>query len=338
MTSHEIISQQKLLIEQQLTQLIDNDYYYLDVPYHSNIGDSLIWQGTLGLLAALPYKCLGMHSFQTFEFPEISDGIVLVLHGGGNFGNLYIQHQRFRKRVIEAYPRNKIIMLPQTVYYYGAGAIREDSKVFRKHKNLYLCARDKYSYSFLHRYHFSDHILLLPDMAFCINKDVLSKLSLPQTKKTLLFQRTDKEKIELVDITKALSVPYDVFDWPNYEVPGPVLNRIKESINSNDYKEADRIAFEEYLPARLKAGIELISQYRTVYSNRLHGAILSILLKKDVTIIDNKYGKNIQYYDTWLKGTSNVYAMRVHRPFNLKRYIKFQTILLLTYYDRLMKC
>lgn len=338
MTSEDIIIQQKQLVELQLTPLIDNDYYLLDVPYYSNIGDTLIWKGTLDFLGRLPYKCLGMHSFQTFEFGEIDEHVVLILLGGGNFGDLYIQHQQFRKQVIKAYPNNKIIMLPQTVYYYGAGAIREDSRVFRKHKNLYLCARDNYSYKFLRRYHFSDRILLLPDMAFCIDINALVSLSLPQTKKTLIFQRIDKEKTELGDIAETLNGSYEISDWPGYKAKDPILEKVKELINSSNHRTADQIAIEDYLPERLKVGVELISSYQKVYSNRLHGAILSILLGKDVSIIDNKYGKNIQYYDTWLKGTSNVSVVKIHHSFNLKRFMKFQIVLLLTYYDRLLKC
>lgn len=37
-------------IEDVLIPLIDNDYIYLDLPYHANLGDTLIWQGTLDFL------------------------------------------------------------------------------------------------------------------------------------------------------------------------------------------------------------------------------------------------------------------------------------------------
>ena len=32
-------------IYQKLSLLIDNDYILVDLPYHSNIGDVLIWEG-----------------------------------------------------------------------------------------------------------------------------------------------------------------------------------------------------------------------------------------------------------------------------------------------------
>lgn len=339
MSVEEKIIELKTTIEQQLTLLIDNDYYLLDVPYYSNIGDVLIWKGTLDFLSGNPYKCLGMHSYQTFEFENMGEHAIILLLGGGNFGDLYLQHQMFRKRVIESYPNNKIIMLPQTVYYYGANAIREDSMVFRKHKNLYLCARDRYSYDFMNRYHYADHILLLPDMAFCIDLDWLSSLKPLQPKEVLLFNRIDRERTDLSCVSQYLChQQYDTSDWPNYEESEPILNKIRDLIRAGKIKEADKVAIEEYLPSRICAGAELISQYKRVYSNRLHGAILAILLGKEVTILDNSYGKNLQYYDTWLRKTSAVSAVKVPHATNIKRFIKFQIALLLTYYDRLLKC
>ena len=37
----------QFVIESTLSPLIDGDYVYWDLPYHINIGDTLIWQGTL---------------------------------------------------------------------------------------------------------------------------------------------------------------------------------------------------------------------------------------------------------------------------------------------------
>ena len=40
--------------------------------------------------------------------------------------------------------------------------------------------------------------------------------------------------------------------------------------------------------------------------NILHGCILSILLGKKITLIDNSYGKNGNFYNTWLSDLDNV--------------------------------
>ena len=54
-------------IYQKLSLLIDNDYILVDLPYHSNIGDVLIWEGERQFLSKLPYKCLYKASMYTYK-------------------------------------------------------------------------------------------------------------------------------------------------------------------------------------------------------------------------------------------------------------------------------
>jgi len=56
----------------------------------------------------------------------------------------------------------------------------------------------------------------------------------------------------------------------------------------------------------IQDGIDLIAPYRSIYTTRLHAGILSILLDKEVTFIDNTYGKNSDFFKTWLKDTDGV--------------------------------
>lgn len=50
----------------------------------------------------------------------------------------------------------------------------------------------------------------------------------------------------------------------------------------------------------IKEGVEFISPYKEIETTRLHGCILSILLDKNIILCDNSYGKNRNFYDTWL--------------------------------------
>ena len=52
------INKLKLLIEKELTPLIDGDYALIDVPNYRNIGDNLIWKGELDFLNTIPFKNL----------------------------------------------------------------------------------------------------------------------------------------------------------------------------------------------------------------------------------------------------------------------------------------
>lgn len=320
MTSTEKIIELKQTIVNALTPLIDNDYVYLDLPYYSNIGDSLIWLGTEDYLKTIPYRCLYRCSYTTFEFKPLNSDVVILLQGGGNFGDIYPCHQQFRNKIIEAYPNNRIIILPQTVYYYGSRMLANDSILMRKHKNLYICARDQYSFDFLKRYRFGKKILLVPDMAFCIDFGKLQEYVSPQTDRVLLFKRVDKEKSATNDIVPEIyDNVLDVKDWVGYENNTDEFSLLYNLIKGKEFAKADEYAINTYLPGRIKDGIEMISPYKCVYSNRLHGAILSVLLGKEVTIIDNSYGKNSQFYATWLCNIPTIHIHKGKQRINIKR-------------------
>ena len=62
MTCEEKIWELRQIIEEQLTPLINNDYVLYDLPYYSNIGDLLIWEGELSFLKVCICACLCAHT------------------------------------------------------------------------------------------------------------------------------------------------------------------------------------------------------------------------------------------------------------------------------------
>ncbi len=322
MTIQEKCNQLSCIIIDKLTPLITGDYVFLELPYYTNIGDTLIWQGTEDFLKTIPHKCLYRCSFDTFEYKQLDSDVVILLQGGGNFGDLYPRHNAFRNKIIELYPNNRIIILPQTVYYRGSRMLANDPIIMRQHKDLYICARDQYSYDFLKRYRFGRQVLLVPDMAFCIDFSKQQDAILPQTERVLLFKRIDKEKVDTSNIVpEQYKNLFDMQDWVGYETDTEEFSKLKNFIKEKRYAEADVYAINTYLPTRVKEGIQMISPYKIIYSNRLHGSILSILLGKEVTIIDNSYGKNAQFYDTWLTGVPTIHIHRVKHILSIKRTI-----------------
>ena len=102
MKSKEKINQLKNCINDNLFPLMTNDYIYLDLPYYPNIGDHLIWEGTKNFLRQLPYKCLYATSKECYCPPHINKNVIILLHGGGNWGTLYPEHHQFRKKIIQS--------------------------------------------------------------------------------------------------------------------------------------------------------------------------------------------------------------------------------------------
>lgn len=307
-------------IRERLTPLIKSDYLLLDCPFHSNIGDVMIWAGERSFLNSLPYRCIGQSSYVTYrKRMKLSPDVTILLHGGGNFGDVWREHSEFRLEVVERYPDNPIVILPQTVHYDNLELLKSDAERFSRHDNLTICARDSRSYEILKK-HFSNSVVMVPDMAFCIDGDRLRGWMNPSTTKPLYIQRRDHE---LADESLPDSLPKDVEvrDWPTFErrdCNTKLLLALVRSVEIADRsvatrwlanllaKSADNYAANSYMQHSIKVGVELLSQFDKVYTTRLHASILAILLGIECHMYDNIYGKNSTFFNTWLKGVEGV--------------------------------
>lgn len=294
------------IIYNKLSPLIDNDYVLYEVPFYNNVGDLLIWEGENQFLKSVKYKMVDCCSICTYkENKNLSSDIIILLQGGGNFGDLWRMHQEFRLKIIQKYPNNKIIIFPQTVYYQNHETMLRDAEIMKQHKNLTICARDMVSYNLLKKY-FNNNILLMPDMAFCIPpKQLLSQISHNQTNKTLYLKREDKEfKNGIKHNFENLSI--DVYDWPCMTHNDFVQILFKVFLRLKSYKLSLWYAQHIYKGYLIKNSVEFVSQYKEIYTTRLHTSILCTLLGKKHHILDNSYGKNKNFYDTWFKDLDGV--------------------------------
>ena len=309
------IKQLRSIINNQLLPLIDSDYAYLELPYYENIGDTLIWEGTRIFLNQTKFKCLYSASFTTFYHHKIPHNSLILLQGGGNFGDLWKQPHTFRKKIIELYPNNKVIIFPQTVWYENQENIKADEIFFANHPNVTMCARDNVSFKFMQEHFPQNKILLVPDMAFFINLDKFGKINTAKTKRTLYAKRTDKE---LKNNHWPTFIPNnaDVHDWPTventafkYMCANVIIRWLNFFANTIGIKTINRIIdlirLFFFRHQYIKDCVKFINKYDTIYSTRLHIAIASAMMGKKVYLMDNSYGKNFNFYDTWLTDIEN---------------------------------
>jgi pyruvyl transferase EpsO len=98
----------------------------VDFPNHWNVGDSAIWLGELEILRYLGIRVVYICDHASYRAEAlkklIGDGLILM-SGGGNFGNLYAYHQRWRERILEDFPNNEIVQLPQTIWFTADDSI-----------------------------------------------------------------------------------------------------------------------------------------------------------------------------------------------------------------------
>lgn len=317
MTNNTVRNKLRQTISDILVNLIPGDYILADAPYYHNIGDILIWQGFHDFSATLPGRNQGTYDIVTFNFPTLNPDTTIILTGGGNFGDLWRHFQDFRLRVIERYPDNRIVMLPQSVWYDDKSLIDADAAALSRHKNLHLCARDSFSYDFMKEHFPTANIHIMPDMAVCISDDALLRYRKPAGMKKLFLKRLDKELDESSSDIPEIS-EYDVRDWPTYERQDSRLQLIKRmqgvSYRTRNIRPLNTIAtsltstLAESLVRRhlLKTGVSFLSPYSEVLTTRLHTMILAFLMDIPVRYIDNTSGKLSAFAETWLKESPTV--------------------------------
>ena len=293
-----------------LAPLISKKCILLDLPYYTNIGDILIWEGTEHFLKLIGCKCLYRTSVDNYRYNEIPTDVTVLLQGGGNFGDIWRRHQDFRLKIIEDYPNNSIIILPQTIYYENEEIMKRDAELMKKHRNLTICVRDTKSYQLLKKYFSNNSLFLLPDMAFFMSRKMIIKFRKTEKDRILFLMRTDKE-IKVAD-TVCPPGNVDIRDWPSIGKTSLIVSAYYKFDYLNKYfnHHLDSIIdfYAQYILKihLVKIGVSFVSSYRYIYTTRLHVAILSTLLCKPYVFIDNSYGKNRTFYDTWLSDLSDV--------------------------------
>lgn len=304
-------------IEKELLPLIDRDYVLLDVPDYDNIGDNLIWEGELEFLKNVKFQKKYECSLTFYEQSKIPNDTIILLQGGGNFGDIYPVANEFRRNVIKNNLDKRIIIFPQTIHYNSKTNLERDAEFINEHSDLTFCVRDKKSYDLAKENFTKANILLLPDMAFCMNFEAL-RLNEVVNERVLVMDRRDGEKIVL---NLGNIGEYDLLDWPTFNTTKeeryrkirydrrldkiakvfqklPILSMLVDS----RYGLKTRKGREDYI----RKGVEFFNEYNTIYTTRLHGLILGILMGKDMKVLDNSYGKLTSFVEAWLSDFEKV--------------------------------
>ena len=275
---------------------------YLGFPNHSNVGDSMIWLGTQQYLKDKHIQVLFTADKRTYGKATltslIGDGTIL-LHGGGNFGDLWPDHHALRMQILQDFPRTKIVSLPQTTYFQTQQSLDSTRRIVDTHQHLILLARDSTSFDFMTRY-FQCPVHLCPDTALLLCPT--AQLNSPS--EVLCLLRQDKETT--FHSLPHASFPYVKKDWIEEPLDlliafGKYFNLCMESPLRN-LPSARRLlsyTYDQMALSRFHRGIKTLISARVVITDRLHVHILCLLLRKAHCILDNNYGKNRQFYDTW---------------------------------------
>ena len=311
MNNEEGIKELKSLISKTLLPLIGKQCVLYDVPFYKNIGDVLIWQGELSFLSENHIEILDFADYHTYVKKDLSSDVTILFFVFCNIGDLYHEHVEMLLKLVRDFPKNRIIVFSQTVFYQDRDMLCHDFEMLRNHGNLFFCARDYNSYETIKPF-LKDKALVLPDMAFYIDNDFLSQWAKAESLDALYIRRND---IEAKPSTLANSFN-TITDWPCFEHKFKASNLVNtlydrffryfpfmRCILRGIWKT---YAHNHFRLLMIEDGVSFISPFRKVASERLHGCILSILLGKKVIVVNNSYGKNKSFYEAWLKNFDDV--------------------------------
>ncbi|MCD9024067.1 polysaccharide pyruvyl transferase family protein [Cohnella silvisoli] len=294
------------VLKEQLLQILKvipegSKIYYIDYPVHSNGGDLLIMKGTEAFFKDNHIRVRARYS--VLDFPDtlmIPTDHIIVLHGGGNFGDLYPAHQKLREKIITRYPNHRIVILPQTIFYKKESEFDRTAHIFNRHNDVHLYVRDPLSYEMAAMKFHKCSVYLSPDMAHQL-WPILPRSS--PGKELLCFFRTDIEKTSEQEQLE-MSGRGDFLDWTSLynRVEKKSINMIVRMMSKGSGPLPMQAIWGKYTDYLVDKAVKRFSGYRHVQTSRLHGHILSCLMDKPNTLLDNSYGKNSNYYNTWTNG------------------------------------
>ncbi|HMH27091.1 MAG TPA: polysaccharide pyruvyl transferase family protein [Steroidobacteraceae bacterium] len=304
-TSLQAISRLQRKIDEVLTPLVPGKKCaLLDFPHHPNVGDSAIWVGEQIFLSKLglkpAYVCAaGNSNWNAMERAIGPDGTI-VIHGGGNFGDVWPIHQQLREEVLDRFPDHPVLQFPQTVHFSDPKEADRTAAKIRKHGKFTLAVRDRKSLDFA-RERFECNVVLCPDMAFCIGPTRAAASSDPRI---LLLLRSDKEKKDHSPADAILQSP-DLLctDWlmeSRRETRLRAGGRLFADMLRGRTGPTLRGSFYNALASeRLRRGLRQLASFRYIVSDRLHVHILSTLLGRHHAVLDNNYGKLSSFIAAW---------------------------------------
>lgn len=285
-------------------------------PNHPNVGDGAIWAGEVAWLRGrggdIAYMCdLDGYRREALAAALGVDGTIL-LHGGGNFGDVWPEHQVLRERVVADFPDHPIVSLPQTIRFDDPAALDRARTRFDGHGGVTLLWRDERSLAAGHD-HFAAPSLLCPDLALALGARMRPA---PARLERVWLSRTDAERSQ-GRLLPPVPGPADVvFDWlgdgalperPRWRALRRAAGRAGRAtvrrpppvgaLSRPQVRVADALATE-----RVRYGERLLAQGRTVVTDRLHAHVLSVLLGIPHVLVDTGYGKLRTFHEAWTAG------------------------------------
>lgn len=286
----------------------------LDFPHYDNVGDSAIWLGQVHALARLGVGVAYVahkRNLRLRAVRRLPADVPVLISGGGNFGDLYPTHRRFRERVVAAFPERRVVQLPQTVHFASPREAERSAEVLRRHERLTVLVRDAESLRYC-RDVLGLRAELCPDGAFGIEPAAVDRVAPEPTQPLLCLWRRDGEAAG-ADGGGADGAGVDGggadggVDWLG-EGPNPLRRRVDRRVavpslvaTGPRVRRHVADALTGLAEAEVTRGLRLLGRGEVVATDRLHAVVLATLLGRPNVAVENSYGKLGRVHAAWLR-------------------------------------
>lgn len=271
--------------------LSDRNIFLIGTPEHGNLGDHAIAFATIRYLhRILPDYHVTEISEEMFfkyvyclkRYSRSSD--IIILSGGGNIGNIYRIPEIIRRCVIRAFPKNRILIFPQTVYFTndrkGWRERRRSFRIYGGHNHLIVTARECYSYEYFSRYLPDGQVLMMPDIVFTLSE---SDSRAKRSGALLCFRKDGERRLAGEDISFIRHC----------------LKKHYGEIHDLDSDLGVKIGISERVPA-LKKFWSSFQKAGLVVTDRLHGMIFAAITGTPCIAFSN-YNHKLKGSYQWIR-------------------------------------
>lgn len=216
----------------------------------------------------------------------ISDEDILFLQGGGNLGDEYVSFEETRRLIVNTFPNNKIVIMPQTIHFsdteVGKVELEKSKEAYNNHKYLTVIAREEVSYEIMKKEFYKANVILAPDIVMYLDKtdDNIKRDGVT------LFLRDDAEKVLTEGDSKQIN---------------DVISKYYNNILHTDTHIGDEIKItKEIREKMLEPKLQEAREAELVITDRLHGMIFAAITSTPCIAFGN-YNHKITSSFKWLE-------------------------------------
>ena len=152
--------------------------FLIGTPDHDNLGDHAIAYATIEYLKKNLSDKYILIEISEEEFLNnsvqiqkvVSHDDIIVIQGGGNWGDTYKYIEKLHNMVLKKFNQNKILVMPQTIHFTNKESLNKCKRLVSQCEQITFLTREKKSYDLAKQYFPDINIKFVPDMVLSLDK------------------------------------------------------------------------------------------------------------------------------------------------------------------------